>query len=374
MKKRIVAVMLTGMLAASVTACGGSGEVSVNEQEIVSSESKSMLDYSLNGYSLSIPDTWEEGASDNNALYFYPDTGMLMVHFSPIEGEDIMDSAVQQKFTQGLSQSYENFELTNESTVQVMGQDAYQQVISLTNDGTNYQSTMVTFNCSGGWMTFALFEPDGSEGDYSEDFTAILNSVKAESGAISEGESDLEDADAVLDQVQVEAVQTLDGLMCLFATNNSQSTIDELDVQINYKDENGSTIDMDDDGFDMVLPGSTVVARMESPESFSDYEIEASVELGSNPTYENHANDIEIKSNQGDQCIIVEITNNSDVDIDEIEYIAVLYQGDKIATVEYPEDVMNVSSGDTVTEKIETFNEEYDHFEIYLNQAHTFGF
>lgn len=374
MKKRIVAVMLTGMLAASVTACGGSGEVSVNEQEIVSSESKSMLDYSLNGYSLSIPDTWEEGASDNNALYFYPDTGMLMVQFSPIEGEDIMDSAVQQKFTQGLSQSYENFELTNESTVQVMGQDAYQQVISLTNDGTNYQSTMVTFNCSGGWMTFALFEPDGSEGDYSEDFTAILNSVKAESGAISEGESDLEDADAVLDQVQVEAVQTLDGLMCLFATNNSQSTIDELDVQINYKDENGSTIDMDDDGFDMVLPGSTVVARMESPESFSDYEIEASVELGSNPTYENHANDIEIKSNQGDQCIIVEITNNSDVDIDEIEYIAVLYQGDKIATVEYPEDVMNVSSGDTVTEKIETFNEEYDHFEIYLNQAHTFGF
>ena len=223
-------------------------------------------------------------------------------------------------------------------------------------------------------MTFALFEPEGSEGNYSEDFTSILSSIKTESGAISEGESDLEDADAVLDQVQVEAVQTLDGLMCLFVTNNSQSTIDELDVQINYKDGNGSTIDMDDDGFDMVLPGSTVVARMEAPESFSDYEIEASVELGSNPSYKNHANDIEIKSNQGDQCIIVEITNNSDVDIDEIEYIAVLYQGDKIATVEYPEDVMDVSSGDTVTEKIETYNEEYDHFEIYLNQAHTFGF
>lgn len=298
----------------------------------------------------------------------------LMVQFSPIEGEDIMDSAVQQEFTQGLSQSYENFELTNESTVQVMGEDAYQQVISLTNNGTNYQSTMVTLNCSGGWMTFALFEPEGSEGNYSEDFTSILSSIKTESGAISEGESDLEDADAVLDQVQVEAVQTLDGLMCLFVTNNSQSTIDELDVQINYKDGNGSTIDMDDDGFDMVLPGSTVVARMEAPESFSDYEIEASVELGSNPSYKNHANDIEIKSNQGDQCIIVEITNNSDVDIDEIEYIAVLYQGDKIATVEYPEDVMDVSSGDTVTEKIETYNEEYDHFEIYLNQAHTFGF
>ena len=116
---------------------------------------------------------------------------MLMVQFSPIEGEDIMDSAVQQEFTQGLSQSYENFELTNESTVQVMGGDAYQQVISLTNNGTNYQSTMVTLNCLGGWMTFALFEPEGSEGNYSEDFTSILSSIKTESGAISEGESDL---------------------------------------------------------------------------------------------------------------------------------------------------------------------------------------
>lgn len=374
MKKRIVAVVLAGTLAVSVTACGKPGDVTLNEQEIPESESDNVLDYSLNGYLFSVPDTWEEGDSDDNTLYFYPDTGMFMVQFSPIEGEDILNSAVQQEFTQGLSQSYENFNLTNESTVQVMGEDAYQQVMNLTNNGTNYQCTMVTFNCSGGWMTFALFEPEGSEGDYSEDFTAILNSVKSESGAISEGRSDLEDADAVLDQVQVEAVQTLDGLMCLFVTNNSQSTIDELDVQINYKDGNGSTIDMDDDGFDMVLPGSTVVARMEAPESFSDYEIEASVELGSNPSYENHANDIEIKSNQGDQCIIVEITNNSDVNIDEIEYIAVLYQGDKVATVEYPEDVMDVSPGDTVTEKIETYNEEYDRFEIYLNQAHTFGF
>lgn len=373
MKKKMVAVTLAGLLAVSATACGGTGEVSVDEQKVVNSESESTLDYSLNGYSFSVPDTWEEGDSNDSTFYFYPDTGMLMVQFSQIEGEDIMDSAVQKEFTQGLSQSYENFELTNESTVQVMNEDAYQQIINLTNNETNYQSTMVTFNCSGGWMSFALFEPEGSEGAYSEDFTAILNSVKAESSAISEEESNLEDVDAVFDQVQVEAVQTLDGLMCLFITNNSQTIIDELSVQINYKSDDNTTIDMDEDGFDMVLPGYTVVSRMDAPEAFSDYTIEASIELGSNPTYQNHSNDMQVNSNQGDQCIIVELTNNSDVSIDETEYIAVLYQGDQVATVEYPEDIMDIAPGDTVTEKIDTYGEEYDHFEIYLNQAHTFG-
>ena len=62
------------------------------------------------------------------------------------------------------------------------------------------------------------------------------------------------------------------------------------------------------------------------------------------------------------------------MDIDEIEYIAVLYQGDEIVTVEYSQDIYEVSAGETVTEKIDTYSEEYDSFEIYLNQAHTFGF
>ena len=41
--------------------------------------------------------------------------------------------------------------------------------------------------------------------------------------------------------------------------------------------------------------------------------------------------------------------------------------------MKYPQDIMDVQSGETVTEKINTYGEEYDRFEIYLNQAHTFG-
>lgn len=124
----------------------------------------------------------------------------------------------------------------------------------------------------------------------------------------------------------------------------------------------------------MVLPGSTVVSRLEMPDSYADYEIETTVQLGINPSYENHADEVEVKANQGEKCIIVEITNNADVSIDEVEYIAVLYKGDEIVTVEYPEDIMDVPIGKTVTKKVETYDEEYDKFEVYLNQAHTFGF
>ena len=123
----------------------------------------------------------------------------------------------------------------------------------------------------------------------------------------------------------------------------------------------------------MVLPGSTVVSRLEAPESYTDYEIEIKVELGINPKYENHAADVTVNSNQGDKCIIVEITNNAKISIDEIEYIAVLYKGEQIVTVKYPQDVMDVASGKTITEKVDTYIEDYDRFEIYLNQAHTFG-
>lgn len=72
--------------------------------------------------------------------------------------------------------------------------------------------------------------------------------------------------------------------------------------------------------------------------------------------------------------MIVQITNNSDVDIDEIEFAVVLYNGDEIASIPYPEDVTNVKSGSTITEKVSTYGDEYDRFEVYLNQAHTFGF
>lgn len=192
---------------------------------------------------------------------------------------------------------------------------------------------------------------------------------------IAEGveEEQPSDVEEVRKKVDVKAVPTEDGLTCVFITNNSETVIDELGVQVNYKDDTGATVDMDNDGHDMVLPGSTVVSRMDAPDTYADCEVETSIQLDIYPKYENHAKDVVVNSNQGDKCVIVEITNNSDVSIDEIEYTAVLYKDEQIVTVEYPQDIRDVAAGQTVTEKVDTYSKEYDRFEIYLNQAHTFG-
>lgn len=179
--------------------------------------------------------------------------------------------------------------------------------------------------------------------------------------------------DNIQQQVSVQAIPTSDGDVCAFITNDSNTTIDILDIQVLYKDESGTIIDMDEDGHDMVLPGSTVVSKMDAPDSYSTLETTVNVELGQTPSYKNHSADVEINANQGDSCVIVEIKNNSSVDIEEIEYIVVFYKEDTIASVSYANDIHDVAAGSSVIEKENTYGIDYDRFEVYLNQAHTFG-
>lgn len=182
-----------------------------------------------------------------------------------------------------------------------------------------------------------------------------------------------EDApDAIKAQLEITPEKTLDGEVCLFITNNSNTTIDELSVQINYKDDSGNTIDIADDGHDMVLPGSTVVSKLSAPTEYNDFEVNSDIKLNCYPSYQNHADKVSVSSNQGEDGIIIEITNNDSVSIDEIEYIVVYYKGNNIAHVDYPQDIADIESGKTVTEKASPYDVDYDSYEVYLNQAHTF--
>lgn len=185
-------------------------------------------------------------------------------------------------------------------------------------------------------------------------------------------EAPAESADDIESQIEVKAVPSKDGHTCVFVTNHSDSVIDDLEVQVNYLDKDGNIIDLDEDGHDMILPGYTVVSRMDAPDEYDTMETSFDVELGCNPSYENHSNVCEVKANNGDGCIIVQITNNSEVDIDEAEYIVVYYKGDEIASVSHFEDVYDLKSGDTAVEKDSYYKVDFDRAEVYLNQAHTF--
>lgn len=182
-----------------------------------------------------------------------------------------------------------------------------------------------------------------------------------------------EDVDKVKSEVEIKALSTLDGLVCVFITNNSQTVIDELRIQVNFKDDSGNVIDMGEDGHDMILPGYTVISRIDAPESYATVEPSVDIKLGVHPKYENHSEQVSVESNQGEDCVILQITNNSEVTIEEIEYAVILYKGNEIVTVGFPQDVYDTEPGDTRTEKYNTYGQEYDRFEVYLNQAHTFG-
>ena len=61
-----------------------------------------------------------------------------------------------------------------------------------------------------------------------------------------------------------------------------------------------------------------------------------------------------------------------------------LYKGQELVTVTYPQDIYDLGAGQTTTEKISVYDcetydnlkygSDYDRIEVYLNQAHTFGF
>ena len=227
-------------------------------------------------------------------------------------------------------------------------------------------------------QTSASNEAGVTEGN-SDASTGISSSTYDEPA--SAGES----AEEVSKQLDITAKATLDGQVAVFITNNSKTIIDELEVKVNYLDDSGMIIDQNSDGHDMILPGYTVVSKMDVPSvAFADAQIEYNLELNVHSYYVNHSDDVVVTSNPGDGCVMVQITNSSDVNIDEIEIDVVLFKGDDVVTIMYPQDIYDLGAGQSTTEKVDvyssktysnfTYGTDYDRIEVYLNQAHTFGF
>lgn len=162
--------------------------------------------------------------------------------------------------------------------------------------------------------------------------------------------------------------------LCVFITNNTGRRIDELEVQALFRDQNGKTVSETKDGHDVFLPNTTVVSYIKSDVDYSNVEFIKTIEPDRNPRYENHMEKVKIDCHQSGQKMIVEITNNDSVKIDEIEYVLLFMKGDNIVAFGSTGDVHDVPAGKTVTESVYCPAEQFDNYKIYINQAHTFGF
>ena len=196
---------------------------------------------------------------------------------------------------------------------------------------------------------------------------------------VASGENTLAPTVSVDEQIAVELAEyTWDGDRYAGAliTNNSDEQIGELEVQILFYDADGNIIGTAEDGHDAILPGSTVVSYFSSldvPQSFDHMDYKLSVDVEANSGYKNHAANVKIDTNIGEDCVILQITNNADVTIEELEYSVVFYKDGKVVDMGFGVDVYDISAGETVIEERSSWGVDFDAYVVYINQAHTFG-
>lgn len=221
--------------------------------------------------------------------------------------------------------------------------------------------------------------------DKYEELKERIAEKKNNNETTEESDEKKETAEEVGDKLDIKVLPTSDMTFAVFVTNNSNTVIDDLRVQLEYLDENNQVIDLDTDYHELVLPAHTVVSRMEvTTLNFDDVQVSYSIELYKHIRYVNHADEVEISASQGNDCVIVQIKNNADVYIDKIEYVVALYNGDELISLRWPESVYNLGAGQSTTDKVDIYNSvtyddyiygvNYDRIEVYINEANTIGF
>lgn len=175
----------------------------------------------------------------------------------------------------------------------------------------------------------------------------------------------------ILELIDIKSEKTENGDIVLFITNNNDFSIPDIEVQILFY-KNEEIVDIDEDGHDVLIPKNTVVSKLEAPNSYDDYEVISKINWDND--YKNWTDYLQVESSKGNnENIIVQITNNSEVKIDELEYIIVYYKENYIVDTSFAKDVRDIESGDKVIEEESCYGLEFDDFSVYINQAHTFG-
>ena len=274
MKKRIAFILTATLLCFALSSCSSS----TDDKETFETKTENIA-----GYNFEVPETWEDGDNTDSLQYYYPENGMLMVAYTPLD-QSLSNEATRNEFVSGFTSGMASAEINSESEITVSNSTAYQYDIAVSMDEKDWGSSFVMFDGGGGVISFFMATLKDSESNYSSDFESILDSVKSVNNSASAGEATAaNDSETAVKNIEVNPVQTKDGLLCVFITNKNDFVVDELSIQINFKDENGTTIDTDDDAHDMILPGSTVISRMDTPSSYSDFEVIKGIELGVHP-------------------------------------------------------------------------------------------
>lgn len=179
-----------------------------------------------------------------------------------------------------------------------------------------------------------------------------------------------DDRQTIINNISIET-ENNDDLLMVVLTNNNSFAIPDLDVQAIFYN-NGKMIGSEKDGHDAFLPGHSVASRLEIPAEATEFEISIDVDWDYGTSYRNWTDQVSVESNIGSKCVMISFTNNSDTDIDELEYVVALYKNGKFVDMLFPKDIYDVRSGEIIVEEASTYSRDFDDYKIYINQAQTF--
>lgn len=172
--KKVLCVLLMALLCCGMFA-GCSGKERTLTEDFIEGENQKE---NLAGYSFEVPEAWEKGdASTENTLYFYPNQGMLMVMYSETSASILNDSN-REDFIEGMSSTFEQFKMVEESETTVNGEDAYKFQMNAELAGDDYAIKMITFDAGAGIVSFMMGTLQTSDEDYSADFDKVVQSIK----------------------------------------------------------------------------------------------------------------------------------------------------------------------------------------------------
>lgn len=206
--------------------------------------------------------------------------------------------------------------------------------------------------------------------------SSIIENSTSYTPEFGENTTDELDEEAHFSVELVEFVCKGDRCVGALITNNGTKQVGELEIQFLFYDAEGNIIGTDRDGHDVILPNSTVTScasKYEVPQSYTRVDYILTIDADANSRYKNHAPKVSIETNLGENCVILQITNNAEVDIDELEYSVVFYKEGKVVDMDIGVDVRDIPSGGKVIEEYSSWGVDFDSYKVFINQAHTFG-
>lgn len=177
------------------------------------------------------------------------------------------------------------------------------------------------------------------------------------------------DAD-IANKISVTTAKTQNGKICAFITNNSNVIVGEVKIQAIFKDSSGTMVDTDSKSIVLLAAGATVVVALNAPDTYSSFDIEKTVDIDENSYYTCCYDKCSITGNKGEDCVMVQFTNNGDTEIACADYIVLFYKGSDIVYTSN-ESLYHIAAGKTEVDKVSTYRREYDNFEIYLQTAYS---